>query len=182
MERIHFEGAVDASPTALLYDLHAHRILTYVSRFALSEPDADDLVLEVFLAAMEKPVWTTWSEGEQLAWLRRIAHNKAVDHYRQSTRHPSISLDHVASLLYEEERYAPEAIAVRHEDATQLRTHLSHLSELQQEIIRLRFGYDLRSKEIARRLNTSDNVVRVLLSRALEYLRRVYQHQKGELS
>jgi RNA polymerase sigma-70 factor, ECF subfamily len=179
MERIHPEGSVDASPIALLYDRYAHRILTYVSRFALSECDADDLVLEVFLAAMEKPVWTTWSEGEQLAWLRSIAHNKAIDHYRRTTHHPSISLDHVASLLYEEERFAPEAMALRHEDATQLRAHLSRLSELQQEIICLRFGHDLRSKEIAQRLNTSDNVIRVLLSRALEHLRRIYQHQKG---
>ena len=180
MERIHPEVSVDASPIALLYDCHAHRILMYVSRFALPEHDADDLVLEVFLAAMENSVWTAWSEGEQLAWLQRIAHNKAVDHYRRATRHPSISLDHIASSLYEEERCAPEAIALRHEDATQLRTHLSQLSELQQKIIHLRFGHDLRSKEIAQQLNTSDNVVRVSLSRALEYLRRIYQHQKGE--
>ena len=179
MERIHIEGVVDTSPIALLYDRHVHRVLTYVSRFALSEHDTDDLVLEVFLAAMEKPVWANWSEGEQLAWLCRIAHNKAVDLYRRSARHPSIPLDLVASLLYEEERYAPETIAVRHEDATQLRTHLSHLSELQQEIIRLRFGHDLRSKEIARRLNTNDNVVRVLLSRALTSLRKLYQHEEG---
>ena len=180
MERIHPERSVDASPIALLYDCYAHRILTYVSRFALSEHDADDLVLEVFLAAMEKPVWITWSDGEQLAWLRRIAHNKAVDHYRRVKRYEFAYLDQVASLLYEEERCAPEATALRNEDATQLRAHLSHLSELQQEIIRLRFGHDLRSKEIAQRLNTSDNVVRVSLSRALAYLRGVYQHRKGE--
>src|SRR5215469_6494499 len=122
MERIHLEASVDASPIALLYDRYAHSILMYVSRFALSEHDADDLVVEVFLAAMENPVWIPWSEGEQLAWLRRIAHNKAVDYYRRATRRPSISLDQYqrASALYEEERHAPEATVVRNEDATQL--------------------------------------------------------------
>jgi RNA polymerase sigma-70 factor (ECF subfamily) len=133
MNRISPEASVEDSPIALLYDCYAHRILTYLSRFALSEEDADDLVLEVFIAAMEKPVWITWSDGEQLAWLHRIAHNKAVDHFRRAKRHPSISLDHVAPLLYEDEGHAPEARAVRNEDATQLRTHLSDLSDLQQE-------------------------------------------------
>jgi RNA polymerase sigma factor (sigma-70 family) len=183
MEMIHPEGPVDAPPMARLYDCYAHRILAYVSRFALSEQDADDLVLEVLLAAMEKPVWITWSEGEQLAWLQRIAHNKAVDHYRRATRHPSLPLDHIATLLYAEEGSTPEAVALRHEDARQLRAHLSQLSELQQEILHLRFGHDLRSKEIARRLHTSDATVRVSLSRALEHLRRIYHSQKkGELS
>jgi RNA polymerase sigma-70 factor (ECF subfamily) len=180
MNRIYPEASVEDSPIALLYDCYAHRILIYLSRFALSEEDADDLVLEVFIAAMEKPVWITWSDREQLAWLQRIAHNKAVDHFRRVTRHPSIPLDHVAPLLYEDEGHAPEARALRNEDATQLRTHLSDLSDLQQEIIRLRFGHGLRSKDIAQRLNKSDSVVRVSLSRALQYLRGIYQHQEGE--
>lgn len=173
------EVSVEPSSIALLYDRHAHTILTYVSRFAASSEDADDLVVEVFIAAMEKPVWATWSEGEQLAWLRRIARNKAVDHYRQRIRHPSIPLEQAVSLLYEDEQCAPEARALRHEDETRWRAHVSQLSELQQEIVHLRFGHGLRSKEIAQRLQKSDTAVRVLLSRALNRLRALYLQQEG---
>jgi hypothetical protein len=37
MNRISPEASVEDSPIALLYDCCAHRILTYLSRFALSE-------------------------------------------------------------------------------------------------------------------------------------------------
>jgi RNA polymerase sigma-70 factor (ECF subfamily) len=59
-----------------------------------------------------------------------------------------------------------------------LRVHLSHLTELQQDIVRLRFGHGLRSKEIAQILNTSDSSVRTLLSRALNLLRNMYLQQE----
>jgi RNA polymerase sigma-70 factor (ECF subfamily) len=144
-----------------------------------SREDVDDIVLDVFLAAMENQVWITWNDGEQLAWLRRIAYNKAVDYYRRTTRHPSVVLEHVASTLYEDDVYMPEHIALRNENYAFLRIHLSNLSELQQEIVYLRFFYGLRLKEIAQRLNKSDGVIRVTLSRALNLLRRKYLQQEG---
>ncbi|MBO0795771.1 MAG: sigma-70 family RNA polymerase sigma factor, partial [Ktedonobacteraceae bacterium] len=70
-------------------------------------------------------------------------------------------------------------MALRNEDYAVLRAHLSHLSELQQEIVRLRFGHGLRLKEIAQQLNKSDNVIRVTLSRALNLLRTRYRQQEG---
>jgi RNA polymerase sigma factor (sigma-70 family) len=170
----------DDSPLALLYDHYAHIILNTVSRYTQSQEDARDLVLEVFTAALENQIWNTWSEKEQLAWLCRIARNKGVDHYRRITRHPAISLENISHLFYEDEQTMPENIVMLHEEHAQLRENLSNLSELQQEIVRLRFGHDLRSKEIALRLNKSDDLVRVLLSRALNHLRKMYIQQKGK--
>lgn len=180
MGQIHFEVSVEDSPIALLYDRHAQSILVYLSRFALSDEDIDDLTLEVFIAAMERQVWISWNHGEQLAWLRRIAHNKAVDFFRRARHRTAIPLENIAPRLHEDDRRAPEARALRDEDAMVLRTHIAQLSELQQEIIRLRFGQGMSSKEIARQLNKSDSVVRVSLSRALQYLRKIYQSQEGE--
>lgn len=170
----------DDSPLALLYDRYAHIILNTVSGYTHSQEDARDLVLEVFTAALENQIWNTWSEKEQLAWLRRIARNKGVDHYRRSARHPSVSLENTSQLFYEDDQKRPENIILLREEHEQLRKNLSNLSELQQEIVRLRFGQDLRSKEIAQRLNKSDDLVRVLLTRALNHLRKMYNQQKGK--
>lgn len=52
MNQMQPEVPVKASPIALLYDSYAHRIMQYLSRFALVEEDIDDLVLEVFIAAI----------------------------------------------------------------------------------------------------------------------------------
>ncbi|MFL5626403.1 MAG: RNA polymerase sigma factor [Ktedonobacteraceae bacterium] len=125
MYPIQKQVSFDASPVAILYDRYAHIILNYVSRYTASREDADDLVLDVFLAALENQVWITWSDGEQLAWLRRIAHNKAVDNYRRATRHPAIALDNATHMLYEDDDCAPERIILRNEDHALLRAHLS---------------------------------------------------------
>ena len=74
----------------------------------------------------------------------------------------------------------PEQVALRNEDYALLRVHLSNLSELQQQIVLLRFREGLCSKEIALRLNKNDNVIRVTLSRALNVLRRMYLQLEGE--
>jgi RNA polymerase sigma factor (sigma-70 family) len=173
-------GEPGDSSIAVLYDRYAHTMLNYISRYISSREDVDDMVLDVFLAALEKQVWITWSDGEQLAWLRRIAYNKAVDYYRRANRRSSVALDRIASTLYEDEEQMPESVALRNEDYALLRAHLSNLSELQQEIVRLRFGEGLSLKEVALRLNKSDGVIRVTLSRALNLLRRIYLQQNGE--
>ncbi len=173
------DGALDNSPVAVLYQRHAHTILHYIHRYVASKEDADDLVLEVFLAALDNQVWIGWSDEEQVAWLRRIARNKAIDHVRRIARRPAVELDDtLLDQLFEDEYRSPEQVALRNEDHVQLRAHLVKLSELQQEIVRLRFAHDLRTKEIAQIVNTSDNVVRVLLSRALNILRGIYKQQE----
>jgi RNA polymerase sigma factor (sigma-70 family) len=171
--------AAENSSIELLYDRYAHIILTYLSRYISSREEVDDMVLDVFLAALENQVWLAWDDGEQLAWLRRVAYNKAVDYYRRTSRHPSVALERLATTLYADDELMPEAIALRNEDYAVLRAHLSNLSELQQEIVRLRFGEGLRLKEIALCLNKSDGVIRVTLSRALNLLRRVYLQREG---
>jgi RNA polymerase sigma-70 factor (ECF subfamily) len=164
----------DNSSITDLYDRNAYILLNYVSRYISSNEDVNDIVLDVFIAAMENQVWVTWSDGEQLAWLRRIAYNKVVDYYRRTSRHTLVELEEAAASLYEDDEHAPEAIVLRNEDYNTLRVHLSNLSELQQKIVYLRFGHGLRLKEIARRLNKSEGVIRVTLSRTLNLLRRLY--------
>lgn len=173
MRQTKTEMLSDNSSITALYDRNAYILLNYVSRYISSKEDVNDIVLDVFISAMENQVWMAWSDGEQLAWLRRISYNKVVDYYRRLSRHPLVGLE-AATSLYEDDEYSPEHILLRNEDYNILHVHLSNLSELQQEIVRLRFGHGLRLKEIARRLNKSEGVIRVTLSRALNLLRRKY--------
>ncbi|GHO79038.1 DNA-directed RNA polymerase sigma-70 factor [Ktedonobacter sp. SOSP1-85] len=179
MRQFQAEVGFEDSPLALLYDRYAPIILMYIARYISSREDADDLLLDVFVAALENQVWLTWSEGEQLAWLRRIAYNKAIDYYRRSARHPSVALEQIIVTHFSDDERSPEQVALRNEAHAVLRAHLSNLSDLQQEIVRLRFGHGLRTKEIAQRLNKSDEVIRVTLSRALNLLRKLYRRQEG---
>ena len=170
------------SHIANLYQRYAPELLQYIRRHVPSQEDAEDVLLEVFIAALEKPDLSAMSEQEQLAWLRRVAHNKFVDFHRRSTRRPSIPLQDVQYELYDEDDRAPEAVALGHEQHTLLRTHLASLSQIQQEILRLRFAEDLHCPEIARRLDKSDGAIRTMLSRVLHLLRNIYTNSEEEIS
>jgi RNA polymerase sigma factor (sigma-70 family) len=164
-----------------LYQRHVYALLNFIRRYVFTREDAEDVLLEVFMAALERNALVGLSDGEQLAWLRRVAHNKCVDVYRRTQHQPTVSLESVAEILYEDEEQAPEQVALRSEEHALLRSYLANLPEQQQAVLRLRFAHGLRCIEIARRLNKREGTVRMLLSRALNLLRRNYEKQeKGD--
>lgn len=173
----------DKSNFEMFYRRHMPTLLAYVRRQIFSPEDAEDLLIEVFLAALEhQEKLASLNDQEQLAWLRRVAHNKLVDYYRRSKRRPVTSLDEHEDtlLLYEDEERMPEQISLRAEEYAWVRTHLELLSEPQQEIVRLHFAAGLRCVEIARLLNKREGAVRMLLARALNNLRAFYAQQQKE--
>lgn len=168
---------LDDAAITELYQRHAHTLLAFIRRYVSTREDAEDVLLEVFLAAFENHALADLSDGQQLAWLRRVAHNKCVDLHRRARRYPSVSLDSIEEILFEDEANAPEQLALRSEEHAVLRSHLARLPEQQQTVLRLRFAHGLRSVEIARKLNKSEGAVRMLLSRALNVLRGIYKQQ-----
>ena len=165
---------------AELYQRYWLMILTDVLQHVPSREDAEDVLLEVFLAALESETLASLGEKQQVAWLRRVAHNKCVDYYRRGSRRPAVPLETATTTLYEDDQRGPEQVAVRHEEQVLLRTSFSALPTIQQEILLLRFADGLRCTEIASRMNKSEGAVRTLLSRSLNVLRGLYTRSKEE--
>jgi RNA polymerase sigma-70 factor (ECF subfamily) len=163
-----------------LYAKHAHDILRYIHRYIFSREDADDVLVEVFLAAIESSTLFKLSMEEQFAWLLRVARNKVVDYQRKVTRSPALPLNEMLDDLCDADLITPEKALVEQEEVALLRTHLSALPELQQQVLRLRFGDGLRTKEIAARLHKSDGAIRSLLLRSLNLLRNLYNAHEEE--
>jgi RNA polymerase sigma factor (sigma-70 family) len=165
---------------AELYQRHVIALLSYIQRYVSTYEDAEDVLVEVFLAAYERGTLTTLSEGEQVAWLRRVAHNKCVDILRRQQRHPTVSLESVGGMLYEADEQSPERVALRMEEHSLLWNRLAELTAQQQTILHLKFGQKLSGAEIARRLNKSESTISTLLSRTLNQLRELYGSKKGD--
>jgi RNA polymerase sigma-70 factor (ECF subfamily) len=163
---------------AVLYERYGQAIFGYLRLRAHSTEDAEDLLLEVFLAALEHDNLVTLAAGEQLAWLRRVAHNKLLNVYRQASRHPRVALDSVGDSLLEED--SPEQQTLRQEERGQLLAALQKLPALQQHILQLRYGDGLRCAEIALLLNKREGAVRKLLSRSVLVLRQVYNADNAD--
>lgn len=165
---------------ALLYRKYAPEILIYVRHHLTSQEDAEDLIVDVFLAALESATFASLSEKAKQSWLWRVTRNKVIDVYRRSKTRLNVHLDHAADYLFEDELFSPENTALRQEDYRDLYTHLQRLPAHQQEILRLRFGHNLSCSEIATVLRKQENVVRVTLSRSLNLLRKIYRSRKEE--
>lgn len=161
-----------------LYESYGQIIFGYLRLHIHSLEDAEDLLIEVFLAALEHDNLAAFSPGEQLAWLRRVAHNKLINTYRRVSRSPHIALDAIEETEFEDEE--PEQQTLRQEERRRLRASLQKLPALQQQVLQLRYGDGLRCTEIAVLLNKREGAVRKLLSRSIHLLRQVYQQTEGE--
>ena len=165
---------LDGPGAAALYERYATTIFTYVRRRVPTQEEAEDILLEVFLAAFEHHRLLTLTEGEQSAWLRQVARNKLADYYRRVSRRTLVPWDEVEAVA-QNEVLGPEQVALRHEDERRLRAAIQQLPAFQQELLRLRFGLELRCAQIAERLGKGEGAIRVTLLRTLKRLRTLYE-------
>src|SRR5499427_530681 len=69
-----------------LYLLHFDRIYSYLHVSVGNRHDAEDLTTQTFLKMLEKIGKFRWQSAPFSAWLFRIAHNLAMDHFRANKR------------------------------------------------------------------------------------------------
>jgi RNA polymerase sigma-70 factor (ECF subfamily) len=167
------QGRFDAS----LYDRFAATIFIYILNQVQNEQDAQDLLLEVFLAALGNEVLSSLPVGGQLAWLRRVARNKVVDRYRHITLLTFLPLEQAMETI--DGAFSPEQYAEQREKFTHLYQAIAHLPLKHQELLRLRYSDGLRFCEIATMLEKPEGTVRKLMVRTLRQLRLIYDQLEG---
>lgn len=168
-------STLDDTPLGQLYQREAYTIFKYIYRRVTSREDAEDILLEVFLAALENEDLADLKADKQRAWLFRVAHNKVIDHRRYATYRTAVPLENIVDTMYETEEAAPDELLLHEEEYQQLQANLARLPALQQEIVHMRFHMGMRYTEIARRINKREGAVRTLLSRSLSFLRNIYK-------
>src|SRR5258708_15361682 len=156
-----------SSPYAELYRRLAPALFAYVFQRTSSRDDAEDIVLDVFLSVLQNPQFPSFDDSKQEAWLWAITRNKVVDHLRRAGNRQHVSIEWLAELLSEDDRLAPEQLILQREPQERLSSAIHTLPELQQEILRLRFGHGLKCKAIATILEKSEGADRSALLRTL---------------
>jgi RNA polymerase sigma factor (sigma-70 family) len=167
------------SPVARLYERHAPALFAYLRRRTPAREDAEDVLAQVFVALIEYGDPGKLSEREQVAWLWRVAQNKAIDAYRRARLRQGMDLELFTDVIYEEDEHTPEQVSLQHEEYAQLHAYLEQLPPAQREAMRLRFANGLRCAEIGEVLGKGEGAVRVMLSRALNLLRTIYAKDQG---
>jgi RNA polymerase sigma-70 factor (ECF subfamily) len=105
--------------------------------------------------------------GSEKSWVYAIAVNLVRDHARRD-RVEASALERVGA---NESRTVYDGALGEVEDRDQLRRALARLREDEREAIALRFGSDLRLREVARVLGERQSAVEKRIARALEKLR-----------
>lgn len=157
------------------YDRYAQLVYAYICRKVSCKEDAEDVMTEVFVAAMKNPQLAEFDTGQQIAWLQRVAHNKVVDRYRRKIHLTLLPLEQAMDML--DDQLTPEQYVVQQETYQRLYTALAQLPTVQQQVVRLRYGNHLRFAEIAAILDKSEVTVRNILHRTLRRLRSIYEQK-----
>ena len=160
-----------------LFEQHSEKLFAYLRQHTPSREDAEDILVDTFMAALAEAKFAYLPASGQVAWLWRVARNKVVDAFRKATVRRSLPLELADETPCEEEGRDPVQAALRQDEEREIHDLLQTLPALQQEVLRLRFGYDLRCGEIATILGKREDAVRAMLSRSMNTLRRLYAQQ-----
>ncbi len=177
-ERLLVERAAQGDGTAfgLLYEHHLEAVFGYVAYRVRDRAVAEDLTQDIFLSAYRAMPGFRW-QGSFAPWLLRCAHNRVVNHWRSlGRRPPEQSVDERDEagrpLLVLADEGDDASTLLEAVDAGGLRQALGRLTELQQQVLALRFGAGLSLLETAAAMERSENAVKNLQHHALARLRR----------
>jgi len=152
-----------------LYLMHFDRIYSYLHLSVGNRHDAEDLTTQTFVRMLESIDRFEWRKVPISAWLFRIAHNLAMDHFRAGRR-------------WQPEEEVPEPAGPDQNSAEEEAFHslgrrsmlemIEELSHDQRQVLTLKFVFDFSNVEVATILGKTEGAVKSLQHRALASLQR----------
>jgi RNA polymerase sigma-70 factor (ECF subfamily) len=169
--RMLVERAQDGDREALeeLYLLHFDRIYSYLHLSVGNRHDAEDLTTQTFLKMLEAIGRFRWQSVPFSAWLFRIAHNLAIDHFRSRRRVQAE--DEVPEVAGQEESSAEQQAMDSLGQAGMLAL-IGRLSPEQRQVLTLKFLFGFANAEVAGILGKTEGAVKSLQHRALATLQK----------
>jgi RNA polymerase sigma-70 factor (ECF subfamily) len=164
----------DAQALARIYDRYAEPIYRYLYRYLGDAAQAEDLTSEVFLRLLNV-LNTPRAPRDQLqGWLYRVAHNVAMDWFRQRAKDENLVSNEV--LLGEDN--SPLAELEKRQTRGRLRAAIRQLTVDQQRVLLLRFGQGYKIAETSQLMGKSEGAVKILQHRAIRRLRKLLAPQE----
>jgi RNA polymerase sigma-70 factor, ECF subfamily len=152
-----------------LYLLHFDRIYSYLHMSVGTRHDAEDLTTQTFVKMLEAIKRFRWQAVPFSAWLFRIAHNLAMDHFRASRRwQPE---EEIPEAAHGEESSAEEQALVSLGQTSMLEL-IHRLSPEQRQVLTLKFVFRFSNGETAAILGKTEGAVKSLQHRALASLQK----------
>ena len=155
----------DRAAFAPLYERYVDQIFAYAYNLTRNRELAEDVTAATFARAIEELPRFEWRGVPYSAWLYRVAANLVA---RDKRRPGWIEL----SPHLRDDEESPEELVTRRDRDDHIRAAVAELPADQRQAVLLRFGGELRNREIAGIMGRSEGAVKLLTFRAMTTLRR----------
>ena len=152
-----------------LYLIHFDRIYGYLHMTVGNRHDAEDLTTQTFLKMLESIGRFQFRSAPFSAWLFRIAHNLAMDHFRATRR---IQLEEEVPEPVGDAEVSAEVEAFQAIGRASMLDMIEELSHEQRQVLTLKFVFDFSNGDAATILGKSEGAVKSLQHRALVALQK----------
>ena len=158
-----------------LYLIHFDRIYSYLHVSVGNRHDAEDLTTQTFLKMLESIGKFRWQSAPFSAWLFRIAHNLAMDHFRARRRwQPEEDVPEPPG----SEEPSAELEAMQSIGRQSMLELIDRLSPEQQQVLTLKFVFNFPNADVAKILDKTEGAIKSLQHRALASLQKQIQADK----
>jgi RNA polymerase sigma-70 factor (ECF subfamily) len=171
LERIQ---SFDTQALTEVYDYYAPKIYGYVYRRTGHVETSQEITAETFHRLLVALKNRSGPREYLPGWLYRVAHNLVVDFYRSQPEQDTLELDDESLARSNPER----GLDTQRQLADKARAALRQLTDLQQQVIVLRFLEGLSLKETAKIVQRDITAVKALQHRALFSLRRLIEESE----
>jgi RNA polymerase sigma-70 factor (ECF subfamily) len=165
-ERLMIEAAQrDRAAFGPLYERYVDQIYAYAHTLTRNRELAEDVTAATFAKAIEDLPRFEWRGVPYSAWLYRVAANLVA---RQARRPAWVDIDAHQPV----DTRSPEVIVEQSDREAGVRAAVARLPDDQRQAVLLRFGGELRNREIGEIMGRSEGAVKLLTFRAMTALRK----------
>lgn len=161
----------------LLLQRHQQYVFNYINFKIRDTQITQDIFQETFVKAIMSIQRGAYSpSGKFRGWLARIAHNLIIDHYRQIKSENTLSNDDSSIDLFNNKSLCDGTIEddlINMQITADIRALISHLPNVQREVLIMRYYKDLSFKEIADLTGVSINTALGRMRYAIMNIRRM---------
>ncbi len=171
---------------SLLIERHTPRVRSYIRMMVKDHDVAEDLFQETFIKAVRVIDEGRYTDnGRFLSWVLRIAHNIVIDHFRSKKSSNTIGESEAGYDVLGSLKFSTQPIEdkiIHQQIADDVRRLVDFLPEEQQEVVRMRYYYDMSFKDIAEQSGVSINTALGRMRYALINMRKMVKENNIVLS
>ena len=167
--------SLDQDALAQIHERYYTRVYRYIDYRVQDTQCVEDLTSEVFIRFLKSIRDRHAPPNSLQGWLMGVAKNVVREHYRRMRRDDW-------SLLGEEETSlspTPAETVDKNLMNAQLREAMEELTEDQQQVLALRFGFEMPIKQVATTMQKSEGSIKMLQTRAVARLTNLLHGSEG---